>query len=85
MLSTSFRHYPVAIESHNTMEFPLVARRPLTTFFPPATRAAAFGGTTTESSTLPFNTKGQTLTEALDNWAAKSLEGKTAIDYVFPS
>jgi len=71
---------PGGIDPHTHMELPFGGTQASDDFFT-GTRAAAFGGTTTIID-FAVQYKGQTLTEALDNWHAKA-EGKTAIDYGF--
>src|SRR4051794_10448796 len=71
---------PGGIDPHTHMELPFGGTQASDDFFT-GTRAAAFGGTTTIID-FAVQYKGQTLTEALDNWHAKA-EGKTAIDYSF--
>ncbi|MEJ7578604.1 MAG: dihydropyrimidinase [Ilumatobacteraceae bacterium] len=71
---------PGGIDPHTHMELPFGGTESSDDFFT-GTRAAAFGGTTTIID-FAVQYKGQSLTEALDNWHAKA-EGKTAIDYGF--
>src|SRR5882762_756781 len=71
---------PGGIDPHTHMELPFGGTQASDDFLT-GTRAAAFGGTTTIID-FAVQYKGQTLTEALDNWHAKA-EGKTAIDYGF--
>ncbi len=68
------------IDPHTHMELPFGGTESSDDFFT-GTRAAAFGGTTTIID-FAVQYKGQSLTEALDNWHAKA-EGKAAIDYGF--
>lgn len=71
---------PGGIDPHTHMELPFGGTDASDDFFT-GTRAAAFGGTTTIID-FAVQYKGQTLTEAVDNWHAKA-EGRTAIDYGF--
>jgi dihydropyrimidinase len=71
---------PGGIDPHTHMELPFGGTQASDDFFT-GTRAAAFGGTTTIID-FAVQYKGQSLTEALDNWHGKA-EGKTAIDYAF--
>ena len=71
---------PGGIDPHTHMELPFGGTEASDDFFT-GTRAAAFGGTTTIID-FAVQYKGQTLTEAVDNWHAKA-EGRTAIDYGF--
>src|SRR5882724_9457117 len=71
---------PGGIDPHTHMELPFGGTQSSDDFFT-GTRAAAHGGTTTIIDFAVQN-KGESLTEALDNWHAKA-EGKTAIDYGF--
>ncbi|HLL13686.1 MAG TPA: dihydropyrimidinase [Pyrinomonadaceae bacterium] len=71
---------PGGIDPHTHMELPFGGTQASDDFFT-GTRAAAYGGTTTIID-FAVQYKGESLTEALDNWHAKA-EGKTAIDYSF--
>src|ERR1044071_8322350 len=71
---------PGGIDPHTHMELPFGGTQASDDFFT-GTRAALFGGTTTIID-FAVQYKGQTLTEALDNWHAKA-EGKAASDYGF--
>ncbi len=71
---------PGGIDPHTHMELPFGGTEASDDFFT-GTRAAAFGGTTTIID-FAVQYKGQSLTEAVDNWHAKA-EGRTAIDYGF--
>jgi len=71
---------PGGIDPHTHMELPFGGTEASDDFFT-GTRAAAFGGTTTIID-FAVQYKGQTLTEAVDNWHRKA-EGRTAIDYGF--
>ena len=71
---------PGGIDPHTHMELPFGGTQ-ASDDFRTGTIAAAHGGTTTIID-FAVQYKGQTLTEALDNWHAKA-EGKTAIDYGF--
>ncbi len=71
---------PGGIDPHTHMELPFGGTEASDDFFT-GTRAAAFGGTTTIID-FAVQYKGQTLTEAVDNWHQKA-EGRTAIDYGF--
>src|ERR671916_267672 len=71
---------PGGIDPHTHMELPFGGTQSSDDFFT-GTRAAAYGGTTTIID-FAVQTKGESMTQALDNWHAKA-EGKTAIDYSF--
>jgi dihydropyrimidinase len=71
---------PGGIDPHTHMELPFGGTQS-SDDFRTGTLAAAYGGTTTIID-FAVQYKGQSLTEALDNWHAKA-EGKTAIDYSF--
>ncbi|HEX8069748.1 MAG TPA: dihydropyrimidinase [Pyrinomonadaceae bacterium] len=71
---------PGGIDPHTHMELPFGGTQASDDFFT-GTRAALHGGTTTIID-FAVQYKGQTLTEALDNWHAKA-EGKAACDYGF--
>ncbi|HEX8707078.1 MAG TPA: dihydropyrimidinase [Pyrinomonadaceae bacterium] len=71
---------PGGIDPHTHMELPFGGTQ-ASDDFRTGTIAAAYGGTTTIID-FAVQYKGQTLTEALDNWHAKA-EGKTAVDYGF--
>jgi dihydropyrimidinase len=71
---------PGGIDPHTHMELPFGGTQSADDFFT-GTRAALFGGTTTIID-FAVQYKGQSLTEALDNWHAKA-EGKAASDYGF--
>src|SRR3712207_1910985 len=71
---------PGGIDPHTHMELPFGGTQ-ASDDFRTGTIAAAHGGTTTIID-FAVQYKGQTLTEALDNWHAKA-EGKTAVDYSF--
>jgi len=71
---------PGGIDPHTHMELPFGGTQS-SDDFRTGTIAAAYGGTTTIID-FAVQYKGQSLTEALDNWHAKA-EGKTAIDYSF--
>ncbi len=71
---------PGGIDPHTHMELPFGGTQASDDFFT-GTRAAAHGGTTTIID-FAVQFKGQTLTEALDNWHAKA-EGKATTDYGF--
>src|SRR6266576_2434440 len=61
---------PGGIDPHTHMELPFGGTQASDDFLT-GTRAAAFGGTTTIID-FAVQYKGQTLTEALDNWHAKA-------------
>src|SRR5947209_4003768 len=69
---------PGGIDPHTHMELPFGGTSSSDDFFT-GTRAAAFGGTTTIID-FAVQTKGQSLTEGVDNWHKKA-DGKCAIDY----
>ena len=71
---------PGGIDPHTHMELPFGGTQS-SDDFRTGTIAAAHGGTTTIID-FAVQYKGQSLTEALDNWHGKA-EGKTAIDYSF--
>jgi dihydropyrimidinase len=71
---------PGGIDPHTHMELPFGGTQ-ASDDFRTGTIAAAHGGTTTIID-FAVQFKGQSLTQALDNWHAKA-EGKTAIDYGF--
>ncbi|MDM7922121.1 MAG: dihydropyrimidinase [Pyrinomonadaceae bacterium] len=71
---------PGGIDPHTHMELPFGGTQSSDDFFT-GTRAAAFGGTTTIID-FAVQYKGESMTEAVDNWHAKA-EGKCAIDYGF--
>ncbi len=71
---------PGGIDPHTHMELPFGGTQS-SDDFRTGTVAAAHGGTTTIID-FAVQYKGQSLTEALDNWHGKA-EGKTAIDYSF--
>lgn len=71
---------PGGIDPHTHMELPFGGTQS-SDDFRTGTIAAAHGGTTTIID-FAVQTKGQSLTEAIDRWHEKA-EGKTAIDYGF--
>ena len=71
---------PGGIDPHTHMELPFGGTQSSDDFFT-GTRAAAFGGTTTIID-FAVQSKGQTLTQGVDNWHKKA-DGKCAIDYGF--
>lgn len=71
---------PGGIDPHTHMELPFGGTQS-SDDFRTGTIAAAHGGTTTIID-FAVQTKGQSLTEAVDRWHEKA-EGKTAIDYGF--
>lgn len=71
---------PGGIDPHTHMELPFGGTQS-SDDFRTGTIAAAYGGTTTIID-FAVQTKGQSLTEAIDRWHEKA-EGKTAIDYGF--
>lgn len=71
---------PGGIDPHTHMELPFGGTQS-SDDFRTGTIAAAYGGTTTIID-FAVQSRGQTLTQALDTWHAKA-EGKTAIDYGF--
>jgi dihydropyrimidinase len=71
---------PGGIDPHTHMELPFGGTFASDTF-ETGTRAAAFGGTTTIID-FAVQSKGQSLSGAIDAWHAKA-EGRTSIDYGF--
>lgn len=71
---------PGGIDAHTHMDMPFGGTTS-SDDFKTGTLAAAHGGTTTIID-FAIQTKGQSITEALDTWHAKA-QGKTAIDYSF--
>lgn len=71
---------PGGIDPHTHMELPFGGTSASDTF-ETGTRAAAFGGTTTIID-FAVQSKGQSLSQAVDVWHGKA-DGKTSIDYGF--
>src|SRR5262245_9401487 len=71
---------PGRVDPHTHMEFP-VGGTQASDAFRTGTIAAAYGGTTTIID-FAVQYRGESLTQALDNWHRKA-EGKPAIDYSF--
>ncbi|MBX9694713.1 MAG: amidohydrolase family protein, partial [Cyanobacteria bacterium] len=71
---------PGGIDAHTHLDMPFGGSTSADDFLT-GTRAAAYGGTTTIID-FAIQTKGHSLTEAIDTWHQKAA-GKTAIDYGF--